>query len=309
MPQAPVTISCPAKLNLALSVGAADPAQGGRHPLASWMVALNYADRLELSPQPRGPSTYDLAFESEPLSDSAASSAPLGVVDWPLEKDLAVRAHRLLESEVGRELPLALRLRKRIPAGAGLGGGSSDAAGTLAGVNDLYALGLSDERLAQLAFTLGSDVVFALHAIRRRPAAMVTGVGERIEPLQRRGVIHLVLILPPFGCPTGPVYAAFDRLHAGRSPQVDESRVRALTAMETLPQAAPFNDLAPAAQAVQPLLAQAIDRLQRALGLPIHVTGSGAAMFLIAPSETTARPLARKVTATTQLRAVATRTL
>src|SRR5262245_57657896 len=73
-----------------------------------------------------------------------------GSAPWPLERDLAFRAHAAMERTAGRPLPVAVRVSKRIPAEAGLGGGSSDAAATLLALNELFALGMSAERLAEI---------------------------------------------------------------------------------------------------------------------------------------------------------------
>src|SRR6185369_9508451 len=212
-----IELSCYAKVNLALSVGALQ--SDGYHPLASWMVALTFADALTLARSAEGSSTFDITF-----ADDAPLRQP---VDWPLEKDLGFRAHALLEKHTGRELPVALSLRKRIPAGAGLGGGSSDAAGVLVAMNRLFGLGFDVPTLRALAATLGADVAFLVAAHDGMPSALATGRGEVLEPILLREVIHLVLIFPPFGCPTGEVYGAFDRMSSGAQPDVDAVRALA----------------------------------------------------------------------------------
>jgi 4-diphosphocytidyl-2-C-methyl-D-erythritol kinase len=305
-------VSCPAKVNLALSVGSPDAA--GMHPIASWMVAVNLCDQLTVEALPAPPGIFDIAFE--PADDAPDTVTP--IVDWPLEKDLTCKAHALLQRRAGRELPIRLTLRKRIPAGAGLGGGSSNAARTLTALNQLFDLHLDQAELVALSRELGSDVAFGIASAHGTTSAVVTGLGERLEPAPRRQTIHLVLILPPFGCPTGPVYKAFDQLRgyaaagdAGRTKAAtpDDGRVRQLASLTTLPQDAPFNDLAEAACTVQPPLREIRQRLRAALNLPVHITGSGSTLFVIAPSALTAKALARKVAATTGLRAIATRTL
>lgn len=299
-PGPPLPIDCPAKVNLALSI--ASPLPNGYHPLASWMVAVHFADRLTLAPSGDGATRFHLQF-------NPAAPVP-GVVDWPLEKDLGFRAHALLEAHVGRPLPVTATFDKFIPAGAGLGGGSSDAAATLVGVDRLFQLGLSTDVLRGLGQKLGSDVGFLVAAMRGQPSALVTGLGEALEPAPTPELIHLVLIFPGFGCPTGEVYKAFDQLHAGatsREPQTQ--RVRELIARSPLPQDGPFNDLAAPACAVRPRLGELQASLAQSLALPVHVTGSGSTLFVVAPNAIAAKALARKVTATSGLAAVATRTL
>jgi 4-diphosphocytidyl-2-C-methyl-D-erythritol kinase len=302
MPAPPnVELACPSKVNLALSIGATR--DDGLHPLASWMVAVQFADHLRLE-RAESRSAFDITF---------ADDAPVPAkVDWPLEKDLAFRAHRLVEQRVGQPLPIHATLRKRIPAGAGLGGGSSDAAAMLAGVNTLYGLGLDRAALVELARRLGSDVAFLIGALQGEPSAIVSGVGETLEAAPLNELIHLVLIFPPFGCPTGAVYGAFDRLHPAASiahPAGDLERVRTLAATLPVPQDAPFNDLAEPACTVRPELGEFQRKLTSELQIPVHITGSGSTLFVIAPSALTAKVLARKVTATGDLPAIATRTL
>lgn len=294
-------LSCPAKVNLALSVGPPDLA--GMHPIASWMVAVNFSDAMTLQKLDAGPSQFDLAFESDD-----AKGQPLGLVDWPLAKDLCFRAHALLRQRAGRDLPCSLTLRKKIPAGAGLGGGSSNAAAALVGLNRLFELGLDRAALVEISRKLGSDIAFFIGAAEREYSAIVTGIGETLEPAPRKDTIDFVLIFPPFGCPTGPVYKAFDEMaRATQSP--DLARVRELASSPLIAQDAPFNDLAEPACRVRPQLAELRTQVAAALGLPVHITGSGSTLFVIAPSALTSKVLARKVTALTGLRAVATRTL
>ncbi len=300
MPQARLQLFCPAKINLALSVGAPSPDRAGLHPIASWMAAVDFGDTLTLTRTPGPQSTFDLAFSPEgPRPQS---------VDWPIEKDLCFRAHRLLEAHTGRPLPVALTLGKRVPAGAGMGGGSSDAAFTLTGLKDLFGLGLSDDTLCQLAATLGSDIPFFIHVARGRPAALVTEVGNCIEPLPPRPAISLVLVFPPFGTPTGPVYHAFDQtLSPGQA--ADLPRVRALTSQIPLASDAPFNDLADPACHVVPALRQARLAAQHAARRPVHITGSGSTLFTIATNPHDAQTLAQTIRADTGLATLPTHTL
>ena len=296
-------LDCPAKVNLALSVGAPVPPKG-YHPIASWMVAVNFADELTIEDvAPGEPTTLARAF---------ADDAPVPcTIDWPVEKDLAFRAHALLETHLGKRLPVAMKLSKRIPAGAGLGGGSGNAAGVLVGLDDFFRLQLPDQTLIELGAQLGADVAFLVAAMRGRPSALATGFGELLAPAPSRDIIPIVLIFPPFGCPTNEVYAAFDASIAARPavPSADAPRIEALLSQNPLPQAAPFNDLAEPACVVRPQLGELRHQLADTLKLPVHITGSGSTMFIIAPSATTAKSLARKVLAKSGLHAIATRTL
>jgi 4-diphosphocytidyl-2-C-methyl-D-erythritol kinase len=310
-PDRTIRLSCPAKVNLALSVGS--PRPDGLHPLASWMAAVNFADTLTLHRLDAGTSRFDIA----PAGSAAPAAQPQGpqhpavTVNWPIEQDLVYRAHGLLEKHLHRPLPVHATLQKRIPTGAGLGGGSSDAAGMLVGLNRLFELGLQRDELLPLALRVGSDVGFFIGAMLGEPSALVTGVGERVEPLPLPDTLHLVLIFPPFDCPTGQVYRALDQSRSEHHTPIfpDESRVRDLATHAPLPPAAPFNDLADPACTVQPQLRRWIDQLNQQMRVPVHVTGSGSTLFLIAPSAATCQALARKVTALTGLPALPVHTL
>jgi 4-diphosphocytidyl-2-C-methyl-D-erythritol kinase len=294
-----IELTCPAKVNLALSVGS--PLPSGMHPIASWMVALVFGDTLHLA-RTADATTFDIYFASD-----APSPSP---IDWPLAKDLAFRAHAAMEQAIGKALRVRATLSKRIPTGAGLGGGSSDAAAMLVGLNRLFDLQLSQPQLCELAMTLGSDVAFLVAALHGHGSAVVTGLGETVEATPLADVVPIVLAFPGFGCPTGAVYGAFDKGLAGKTDKpADAAAVRAMTQRLPVPQAAPFNDLAAPACTVQPLLADAKAKLEAALNIPVHITGSGATLFVIAPSAITGKVLARKITAETGLPAVSTRTL
>jgi 4-diphosphocytidyl-2-C-methyl-D-erythritol kinase len=184
----PLTIPCPAKVNLALSVGG--PTPDGYHPIASWMVAIDLADELTLE-RADGDSTYDIAW-----SDDALRPSP---IDWPLESDLIVKAHRLVEAEIGRPLPARATLRKRIPVGAGLAGGSTDGAAMLKALRQLFDLELTDQKSIDLSMQIGSDLAFFFSS----GSAIVTGRGEGLREAPIDEPIHLCLILPEFGCPPG----------------------------------------------------------------------------------------------------------
>lgn len=294
----PVLIRAHAKVNLALAV--APPLSkelGGYHPIASWMAAIDLADEIELE-QTGGPrSVYRVEWAAD-----APRATP---IDWPIEKDLAARAHQLLEAHVGRALPVHLLVRKRTPVGGGLGGGSADAAAVLCGVNQLFQLGLSGSSLIALSARLGSDIGFFIddgRAIDAPPRpALVSGLGQEIARVPTAGggehAAALVLLLPAFGCPTGPVYRAFDALGPGplRAAQV-RSLIDHAAAAGAIDSAALFNDLATPAEAVAPALGPIRRHAAAVLGVPVHVTGSGSTLFAIAPSAAAAQQWAEDLT-------------
>lgn len=300
-----VTRLCPAKVNLALSVGPPTPPRG-YHPIASWMIALAWGDALTLR-------RAAVRCDGLQLERFFAADAPQPqAIDWPVEKDLAWRAHALLERHAGRSLPAVARLEKRIPAGAGLGGGSSNAAAMLLAIDELFDLRFGVDQLADLSTELGSDVPFLVRAAGAGEAScIVTGFGERIEPAPLAATIHLVLFLPDACCPTAAVYAVFDE--AGAS-ELDEAAVRRLAAHGRHDGSGLFNDLFKPAVRVAPRLEEIHARLSLALELPepvapVHLTGSGAAMFAVVPSAVLAEEVAQRATRDCGVPAIATRTL
>lgn len=265
----------PSKVNLALSVGA--PGADGMHPIASWMVTTRFGDDLTVKRLPPGtPSRYAIEWHDEALRRTE--------IDWKLAKDLAVRAHGALEQRLGRELPVQMRLQKRIPVGGGLGGGSSNAAAMLRALDALFDLRLRPQFLEHLSMQLGSDVPFLVQG----GSAVVEGLGERLDRAAGHRT-HLVLVFPDAQCPTGAVYRAFDALRADA--RVDAQRVRELAERGAAADT-PFNDLALAACHVAPRLAEVRAEVEGFARQPVHVSGSGSTLFLVCDSAVHADVLA-----------------
>lgn len=283
----------PAKLNLALSVG--PPGVDRLHPICSWMVTLNLADELTVTRLEEDRfSRYAVLWHDEARCRSD--------IDWPIQRDLAVRAHLALERLIGRKLPVQLKLEKRIPVGAGLGGGSSDAAAMLHAVNVLYTLGLSTEELIEIAGELGSDVAFFV----RGGNAIVEGLGDRLEPLSAIDERHVVLIMPRFACETARVYRAFDEL-VGTEPKLQAEFVRSMAQKGEWPRS-PFNDLLTAAIRVQPELERLLEVISHRAERPAHLTGSGSTMFVPCDDALHADFLARAIEEMDELTAIPART-
>lgn len=171
-------IAAPAKTNLWLRM--VGRREDGFHNIETRMVALSLADRLSL----------------ENIPDSVKVS--LSCDDPKLETgegNLVVRAVRALEEHCGRRFGLRLHLQKNIPLEAGLGGGSSDAAAALKGVNQLLELGLDKGELAALAAGIGSDVPFFIHD----SPCDCSGRGEIVTPVGKGQDLPILLLKPPFG--------------------------------------------------------------------------------------------------------------
>ncbi|MEX2672198.1 MAG: hypothetical protein WD294_08830 [Phycisphaeraceae bacterium] len=300
--------ACPAKVNLALSVGKPQP--DGLHPISSWMVRVSLHDDLLLRPLgPNGePATahQPSIVKGDPADDLKIEWSPDALlptpIDWPAEKDLAVRAHALIERHVGRKLPLQGQLRKRIPVGAGLAGGSSDGATMLRAVDELFQLNLPDDVLRKLAGELGSDLAFFLG----EPSAIISGTGDKLEPMPLRRPLHLVLILPALQCNTGAVYRAFDKLAPDAA--LAEQRVRQAASASAVTDDSLFNDLAEAAMHVEPSLREVHFWCEQAADRPVHVTGSGAGMFVLAEDAEEAGQLSEQLRREARVAALAVRT-
>lgn len=187
-----ITLEAPAKINLSLRV--LHKREDGYHELESLMVPIGLADRLTLK-----------RSDGEAGALDFTCSDPEVPVD---EGNLVVKALKRLEA-VGGPLPgLRVHLEKQIPHGAGLGGGSSDAAAALRGVNDWLGLGLSSAALHEVAAGLGSDVPFFLH----QRACWCRGRGECLEPCDCPPPgFPLLLLKPGFPVPTPWAYQQWEK--------------------------------------------------------------------------------------------------
>ena len=175
----------PAKINLSLRV--LGRRADGFHDLESLMCPVSVFDTLDVTRRAEG----GLEF----VCDDA--TLPVG------DDNLVVRAARLFCGARGIEPCVSIKLTKRIPHGAGLGGGSSDAATTLLALDRLFETRLSRDALAAMAADLGSDIPFFIY----QSAAVIRGRGERVEPVAFPHALPLLLIKPPFGVPTPWAYS------------------------------------------------------------------------------------------------------
>ncbi len=173
----------PAKLNLMLRiVGRRDD---GYHLLQTVFQFINITDQLRFRTRDDGEIIRVSKIEEVSEGD-----------------DLVVRAARLLQSEAGTAAGVEIELEKNIPMGAGLGGGSSDAATTLLALNQLWGVGLSKQRLSELGLRLGADVPVFIHGV----AAWAEGVGEDLEPISVPEMWYLVLF-PACHVSTAEIFA------------------------------------------------------------------------------------------------------
>lgn len=181
-----LTLPAPAKLNLFLHI--TGRRADGYHLLQTLFVFLDFADVITLT-----------------LRADGKVCRPSGAADVPEDSDLTVRAARLLQQATGCRWGADIHVQKQIPMGGGLGGGSSDAATVLQGLNRLWQCGLGDDRLAELGLRLGADVpVFV-----RGHAAWAEGVGEQLVPVAMPDTWYVV-IHPGVHVPTAELFSAPD---------------------------------------------------------------------------------------------------
>jgi 4-diphosphocytidyl-2-C-methyl-D-erythritol kinase len=293
-----LTAQAPAKINLTLRVG---PRRAdGYHPLESLVALLGLADTITVSPRADGQLVLRCDDPTLPTDERnlalRAARALATVRDRHLTQSPATAPPpRSALRAGGEQLGAEITLEKRIPAGAGLGGGSSDAATTLGLLNSLWHCGLSTDELAALGATLGSDVPLFFHG----PLCLMRGRGEvitRVPPPLVEGLrtAWVVLVLPALSCSTAAVYAEFDRLPpptpaarpaAEPATTADQPGEReaysAATSAALFDALVPelFNDLEPAAFRVCPQLAALFERARGVLGPHVRMTGSGAGLY------------------------------
>lgn len=243
-----------AKVNLSLVVNT--PSADGYHPLRGLFQSVSLADTIEI-----GPSEADRIT----VSNDEAPSDQTNIAWQAL--DAMRRVHRVSS-------PMDLSITKRIPSGAGLGGGSADAAAVIGMMADHPTV---DETLVgEVAASLGSDVPFSLVG----GTALVRGRGELVDPIEPLEGFALVIVVPPFPLSTPAVFREWDKLGEPIGTPIEDSDLPpALRRGEPM-----RNDLLPAALSLEPRIGDWIDELGSALGLPISMTGSGSGLFAYLPT-------------------------
>jgi len=263
-----IVVTAPAKVNLFLGIGSVRP--DGYHDVTTVLHTLEFADTIRLEPAP----TFSLTCVPD-----------LGI---PAEDNLALRAARAFADVFEMSGGAAIELTKRIPSGAGLGGGSSDAAAVLAGLAEANGNDAADPRLVEVARTLGADVPFFLVG----GAALMTGRGDRIEAALPAIVAPVVLVKPSAPVPTAAAYRAFDAdpVEAGDpGPVLDALQLADASSLG----AVLTNNMTAAAIALVPEVADALAWMNAEPGVVgAAVAGSGSAVFAICADERTARRIA-----------------
>ncbi|WP_304291890.1 4-(cytidine 5'-diphospho)-2-C-methyl-D-erythritol kinase [Porphyromonas uenonis] len=248
-----------AKINLGLRILHRRP--DGYHDIESCMLPIGWADQL----------TVEIATGAAEDSYEIAGLAG----ELPIERNLIYKAVQLLRAHHHDIPPLRLKLEKRIPSEAGLGGGSADAAYTLLAINGLCHLGLATAQLETLAGELGSDCPFF---IQSRPV-LVTGRGEKLTPLTMPSALHgkwLLVVKPPIGMSTAEAYRQVIR-HPEAEGKLATLLERPIGEWRELI----VNDFEPVVFAHYPELAALRDRLYHHGALYAAMSGSGTALYAL----------------------------
>jgi 4-diphosphocytidyl-2-C-methyl-D-erythritol kinase len=247
-------VPAPAKLNLFLHLVGKRP--DGYHLLQSVFALLDWQDTLH----------FDLRHDGQLSREDLTTPLP--------EDDLCLRAARTLQSASGTHHGAHIGIHKQLPSGAGLGGGSSDAATTLLALNRLWGLNWPRQQLQKLALSLGADVPFFVGGHN----AWVEGIGEHLTPISLKSQ-RFVVIKPPTGAQTHHVFSS--PLLAIRSDPATIKDFLAQQSKQSIQQSTvnwAENDLQAAAESVCPDISKASQQLLSRFG-HAHMTGSGSAVF------------------------------
>lgn len=284
-----VTVRVPAKVNVQLAVGAARP--DGFHDLANVFLAVGLYDEVTVTP------ADELRVTCE---GPDADQVPLDVTN------LAARAAIALAERHGIDPAVHLHIAKDIPVAGGMAGGSADGAGALLACDALWGTRASREELLDICAELGSDVPFSLVG----GAALGTGRGEKLRPLDVGGDFHWVFAMAGRGLSTPAVFREFDRLGEGTDipePVASEPLLDALAKGDPDALAAAVsNDLQPAALSLFPELADTLAAGRAAGALTALVSGSGPTTAFLARDPESAAKVAEALRSSGTCRAVRT---
>ncbi|MFF8611602.1 4-(cytidine 5'-diphospho)-2-C-methyl-D-erythritol kinase [Streptomyces sp. NPDC015350] len=275
-----VTVRVPAKVNVQLAVGA--PRPDGFHDLANVFLAVGLYDEVTVTPADALRIT---------CSGPDAAQVPLDATN------LAARAAIELAERHGIAPDVHIHIAKDIPVAGGMAGGSADGAAALLACDTLWGTGATRDELLDICARLGSDVPFSLVG----GAALGTGRGEKLTPIEVGGTFHWVFAVADGGLSTPAVYGEFDRLTAGTdvpAPVASPALLEALRSGDTTALAGALgNDLQPAALSLRPSLADTLAAGTGAGALAALVSGSGPTTAFLTADEESARKVADALTA------------
>jgi 4-diphosphocytidyl-2-C-methyl-D-erythritol kinase len=273
------TLRAPAKINLGLRL--LDVRADGYHNLESLFVPIGIWDDVEVRILLGDPGVELELVAPEPGERPGALPDELSAISAGPD-NLVHRAATVFCKQTGFERRIGLRLTKRIPAAAGLGGGSSDAAAVLVALASLSDEAVLDETLHALALGLGADVPFFLCP---RPA-IVSGIGEQIERLESFPALDVVVVNPGISLATAEVYRATDALGGALTDARPGSTMRAISQLRdetgdlgSALRELLINDLEPAARRLCPPVGRLMVRLSEVGAIGVSMSGSGATVF------------------------------
>jgi 4-diphosphocytidyl-2-C-methyl-D-erythritol kinase len=278
-----LVIQAPAKVNLFFEV--LGKRSDGYHEIESLMCAVDLYDTLHFQEDPNGA----LELRCRRVFGAGGSRGLGEVPEGP--DNLVLRAVELARRRSGVRRGAKLRLVKRIPAAAGLGGGSSDAAAALVAANEGWQLDRSPEELAEWAAELGSDVPFFLAG----GLAFCRGRGEHVIPVAGLGPLHFVIVRPPAGLSTAAVYGVCRPAQEPRSaaPLIEALRQRDWQQVRRQV----FNRLQPAAETLSPWVKRLEQEFAQLDLLGYGMSGSGTSYFGLCRHARHARRSARRLEA------------
>ena len=278
-----VEVDAFAKINLFLAV--VGKKEDGYHELATVMQAIDLCDHLIIKTRGAGQNLVRLKTNSPKIPTD--------------DRNLVVKAAKLFMRETGAAKPIDVKLIKRIPMGAGLGGGSSDAAATLLGLNRLFNLHVPMEDLMAMGKSLGADVPFCLLANTTGGAALAKGIGEKLTPLQAQPKGYLVLACPKIHVSTKDIFKrlGFDPNAQNKGAVQTQSILAQLDKFMAaynsgdISQMAKhfYNTFTPVSAGLHPQIATLIADLQHQGALGAAMTGTGATVFAYFNSKNSAQ--------------------
>ncbi|HEX3726910.1 MAG TPA: 4-(cytidine 5'-diphospho)-2-C-methyl-D-erythritol kinase [Pirellulales bacterium] len=287
-----VAIRAPAKLNLFCEILA--KRGDGYHEIETLMVSVSLFDTLLAAPETTDAIRVDCRWAAAPSDGDSLGHLPSA------EKNLAFRAVALLRSRAGLRQGISLQIIKRIPAEAGLGGASSDAAAALLAANAVWNLNWSREQLAQVAGELGSDIPFFVgqsgsSGLVDAPAsaAVCRGRGEQVEGVFGLVPLYFVIVRPPVGLSTAEVYR---HCQAATEPRALSPLLEALVSGDQRQLGRLIhNRLQPAAESLSPWIGRLKREFAKEDCLASQMSGSGTSYFGICRHARHARRVARRL--------------
>jgi 4-diphosphocytidyl-2-C-methyl-D-erythritol kinase len=272
------TYFAPAKINLYLRI--VGRRTDGYHDIETLFQRIALYDHLTIEEGPIGGSPLRLVVIGKGLEED------------DLDKNLVARAWEELSLACPFAMgPVRVVLDKRIPVGAGLGGGSSDAASTLMALRDMFSLPLDNAALRSIGARLGADVAFFLGP----PCAIGRGIGDDLTPVEQSSRFWVVLAFPPFRVSTRKVYQRYDPAAPQEAPDLG-ALLEALRRgdAEGTSQCA-YNEMEPLAFGIRPELGVLREQLEALAGRPVRMSGSGSTLFTLFGEEEEARIAAERI--------------